>query len=143
MKTLTQVVDCLIITRRGGNWLPTVNDKSSGHYHFGINREKLITSRDDYADWIFYQVWENHEPGLRSVIKVADGKLLQIPFTKWDPHGGFNRDGGSYVRGHNIFFPISERDWFNAYEHRPTTVTPPDKETILVQLLSELSTMRL
>ena len=136
MKMLTQVVDCQVVTQHGRSWDLSM-DKGL-LYSFSRDREALVTSRDDHAEWLFYQVWDNGQPGVRYACKVEQGRLVKILFTAWDPHGGFRKDEWSFMPGHNIIIPLSDAEYELARKF-PQSVNPPSHEKLMVQLITELS----
>lgn len=140
IKTLTQVVDCVIITKHGRGWQIPANRKGL-LYSFSLGGEKLITSRDDHAEWSFYLIWDNGRPGPRYACKVEQGQLVEVPFEKWDPQGGFRQNEYSAIGGgHNIIAPLSKEEFEMATRERnPFVANPPSHASIMVQLLTELA----
>lgn len=135
MKTLTQVVECKVITQHGG-WNFTVNSKDI-HYHFSWEAQKLITSRDDHAEWLFYRLFSNGYPGQIYAIKLDQGRLVEIKFSDWDPNGGFRRDEWMPTGGHNVMIPLSDEEHERAREY-PQCVRTPSHEALLIRLITEL-----
>lgn len=137
MKMLTQVVTAKIITQHGRGWNFTVNSKDI-HYSFSWSTEKLITSRDDHPDWMFYQLWSNGSPGPRYACKADQGKLVKVLFEEWDPHGGFRTEkytsGGG---GHNVMVLLTDDEHELARKY-PGHVRLPSHESIMLELLAKM-----
>lgn len=137
MKTLTQVVEAKVVTQHGTGWHFTYENNTDIIFPFAWKREKLITSRDDHADWLFYQLWSNGNPGPRYACKVQEDKLVMVEFEKWDPCGGFRSTSGWTGQGHGIAVTLSAEEYESARKWR--SCPTPNRDTLLIQLIAELA----